>query len=417
MRHQMIWVREHIEVYDQYGEVMSADDAEITKTHKNTTATGFGSAEVNNRSWNVYVDASTGKAGSFDLVLTSGNASASVHITFAYLETQTITCANVTGTYGQTEELKLNPSGKQTAGAYRFAIKSGASTDVVEVAADGKLTIKNAGETTIVVTAPSDATHASASVEVKVTVDKADITEYTDPTANALTYNGSAQALITEGSATGGNMMYAIGTAEQATGEWNTDVPTGTDIGSYYVWYKIVGDGNHNNKTFETPITVTIAPNTYIVTYLPGINGTGTQTTDTKTQGVVLTLSGAIFTRTGYTQTGWATTDGGAQVYALGASYTADDPITLYPVWTANTNTAYTVEHWQQNVERTGYVKVDTDEKTGTTGAETVAAAKTYTGFTAQSFNQVAIAADGGTVVKIYYNRNTYSGCGDQGHL
>lgn len=235
------------------------------------------------------------------------------------------------------------------------------------------------------------------------------------PTANAptaiigLIYNGSAQALITEGSATGGSMMYAIGTAEQVTGEWSTDTPTGTDIGTYYVWYKIVGDGNHNNKAFETPIMVTIAPNTYIVTYLPGINGTGTQTTDTKTQGVVLTLSGAIFTRIGYTQTGWATTDGGAQAYALGASYTDDAPITLYPVWTANTNTAYTVEHWQQNVERTDYVKVDTDEKNGTTGAETVAAAKTYTGFTAQSFNQVAIAADGGTVVKIYYNRNTYT--------
>ena len=71
------------------------------------------------------------------------------------------------------------------------------------------------------------------------------------------------------------NMMYAIGTAEQATGEWSTDSPTGTDIGSYYVWYKIVGDRNHNDKIFITPITVTIAPNTYIVTYLPGINGTG----------------------------------------------------------------------------------------------------------------------------------------------
>ena len=402
------------EVYDQYGDTMTAEEAGAEWSHENkdpATGMSFGSAEVDDNDLirKVYIDASTGKAGVFDLVITSDGKRASVRITFAYLETQTITCANVTGTYGQTEELKLNPSGKQTAGAYSFAIKSGASTDVVEVASDGKLTIKNAGETTIVVTAPSDATHASASVEVKVTIDKADITEYTDPTANDLTYNGSAQALITEGSATGGSMMYAIGTAEQVTGEWSTDIPTGTDIGTYYVWYKVVGDRNHNDKTFETPITVTIAPNTYIVTYLPGINGTGTQTTDTKTQGVVLTLRGAIFTRTGYTQTGWATTDGGNQAYALGASYTADAPITLYPVWTANTNTVYTVEHWQQNVERTGYVKVDTDEKTGTTGAETVAAAKTYTGFTAQSFNQVAIAADGGTVVKIYYNRNTYT--------
>ena len=245
--------------------------------------------------------------------------------------------------------------------------------------------------------------------KVAVSVAKADIT-YTAPTVKSgLIYTGGAQMLVTAGSATGGEMQYAIGSAEQVTGEWSTDVPTGTDIGTYYVWYKVVGDRNHNDKTFETPIAVTIAPNTYIVTYLPGTYGTGTQTTATKTQGVSLTLSGAIFTRTGYTQTGWATTDGDVQVYALGASYTADAPITLYPVWTANTDTAYKVEHWQQNVEQIGYVKVDTDAKTGTTGTETEAAAKTYTGFTAQSFNQVAIAADGGTVVKIYYNRNTYT--------
>lgn len=329
-------------VYDQYGEVMSADDAEITKTHTNKTIDNLtiASTEVeSNRSWDYFVDAASGKAGSFDLVLTSGNASASVRITFAVLTPQTIICANVTGTYGQTEEVKLNPSGKQTAGAYGFAIKSGASTDVVEVASDGKLTIKNAGETTIVVTAPSDATHASASVEVKVTIDKADITEYTDPTANDLTYNGSAQALITEGSATGGTMYYALGGSYNPTRDWSTNVPTGTDAKTYYVWYKVVGDRNHNNKNFETPITVTIAPNTYIVTYLPGINGTGTQTTDTKTQGVDLTLKGAIFTRTGYTQTGWATTDGGEKVYDLNGTYSANAAVSLYPVWTANTYT------------------------------------------------------------------------------
>lgn len=258
-------------VYDQYGEVMSADDAEITKTHTNKTIDNLtiASTEVeSNRSWDYFVDAASGKAGSFDLVLTSGNASASVRITFAVLTPQTIICANVTGTYGQTEEVKLNPSGKQTAGAYGFAIKSGASTDVVSVAADGKLTIKNAGETTILVTAPGDAAHASASVEVEVAINKADITECTAPTANDLTHSGSAQALITEGSATGGSMMYAIGTAEQVTGEWSTDIPTGTDIGTYYVWYKVVGDRNHNDKTFDSPVTVIVAPNKYTVKFV-----------------------------------------------------------------------------------------------------------------------------------------------------
>ena len=48
-------------------------------------------------------------------------------------------------------------------------------------------------------------------------------------------------------------------------------------------------------------------------------------------------LKGALFTRTGYTQTGWQTLDG-SQTYDLGQSYTAisTTPIELYPIWSAN---------------------------------------------------------------------------------
>ena len=75
---------------------------------------------------------------------------------------------------------------------------------------------------------------------------------------------------------------------------------------------------------------------TYVITYSPGANGTGLQQTATKTSGVTLKLMDATFTRTGYTQTGWTTTDGGEKVYDLGASYTEDAAVTLYPVWTEN---------------------------------------------------------------------------------
>ncbi|MBR3956402.1 MAG: InlB B-repeat-containing protein, partial [Kiritimatiellae bacterium] len=78
---------------------------------------------------------------------------------------------------------------------------------------------------------------------------------------------------------------------------------------------------------------------TYTVTYAPGVYGSGTQQTDTKTDGVALTLRGSIFTRYCYTQTGWATVDRGAKAYDLGASYTANEAVTLYPYWTANTYT------------------------------------------------------------------------------
>ena len=83
------------------------------------------------------------------------------------------------------------------------------------------------------------------------------------------------------------------------------------------------------------PLTVEEAA-TYTVTYNPGTNGTGAASTAIKIEDLPLTLADKLFNRTGYTQTGWATVDGGEKVYDLGATYTADEAITLYPVWTAN---------------------------------------------------------------------------------
>ena len=72
------------------------------------------------------------------------------------------------------------------------------------------------------------------------------------------------------------------------------------------------------------------------VTYQPGTNGSGNAVTDIKFYNDALTLRGALFTRTGYTQIGWATVDGGEKVYGLDAVYTQNEALTLYPVWNAN---------------------------------------------------------------------------------
>ena len=161
----------------------------------------------------------------------------------------------------------------------------------------------------------------------------------------------------------------------------------------------------------STVVSIYYARNTYTVTYNRGTYGTGTNTTDTKLYGVVLTLKGAIFTRTGYTQTGWSNTDGGSKAYDLNASYTANSAATLYPYWAANTNTAYTVKHFKQNEDGSTYpsTPTETETLTGTTGGTTAAVAKSYEGFNAQTFSQAPIAADGSTVVSIYYKRNTFT--------
>ena len=67
------------------------------------------------------------------------------------------------------------------------------------------------------------------------------------PEAKTLTYNGSAQELVTAGTATGGTMQYALGTATEATQPYTTSIPTATEAGTYYVWYKVKADENHND--------------------------------------------------------------------------------------------------------------------------------------------------------------------------
>ena len=72
------------------------------------------------------------------------------------------------------------------------------------------------------------------------------------------------------------------------------------------------------------------------VTYRPGEYGTGNAVTDVKLYNDNLTLRGALFTRTGHTQVGWATVDGGEKVYGFEDVYTKNEALTLYPVWNTN---------------------------------------------------------------------------------
>ena len=76
--------------------------------------------------------------------------------------------------------------------------------------------------------------------------------------------------------------------------------------------------------------------NAWDVTYHPGTNGSGDAVTDVKLYNDNLTLRGALFTRTGHTQVGWATVDGGEKVYGFEDIYTKNEALTLYPVWNTN---------------------------------------------------------------------------------
>ncbi len=72
--------------------------------------------------------------------------------------------------------------------------------------------------------------------------------------------------------------------------------------------------------------------NTYTVSY-DANGGIGAPASQTKTHDVNLTLSTTAPTRDGYTFKGWATSANGEVEYASGASYTANEDVTLYAVW------------------------------------------------------------------------------------
>ena len=66
----------------------------------------------------------------------------------------------------------------------------------------------------------------------------------TAPTARTLTYNGTEQALVEPGTATGGSIVYSL----SSNGTCVTDIPTGKDAGTYTVFYKALADNNHSDS-------------------------------------------------------------------------------------------------------------------------------------------------------------------------
>ena len=163
-------------------------------------------------------------------------------------------------------------------------------------------------------TAATDTYAAGAETTATLTVNKVDSTAAT-VTANTLIYTGSAQALVTvTGEATGGTMQYALGTKDAATEEYTTSIPTATNAGTYYVWYKVVGDENHNDTeavcvtasiqrrssgggssttTVTVPVTSDAAPGTVPVkASVSGTTATVTKLTDEQLAQVTTNKSG-----------------------------------------------------------------------------------------------------------------------------
>ena len=163
---------------------------------------------------------------------------------------------------------------------------------------DTDYTLEYAGNTnagTAAVIAIGKGTYVGKVGVKEFTINKAAPT-YTAPTAATLTYNGSAQNLVTAGSTSHGTIKYS--TTEN--GDYSATIPQQTNAGTYNVWWKLEGDENHNDVAATQVTGVSIAKaNCSVVlsanslTIAPGSNSTFTVTLPTGCNGTVSAESSA----------------------------------------------------------------------------------------------------------------------------
>ncbi len=168
--------------------------------------------------------------------------------------------------------------------------------------------------------------------------------------------------------------------------------------------------------TYGGVAVITMVPTTnamvvhcpYQVSYNKGANGTGSNTSASKTWKTNLTLLGATFTRAGYTQDGWSTSDGGDKVYDLGGSYTTDDNVTLYPHWVENMST---VTLTASPSSKGTFTVGSTPNQTSTTAGVTTTRSVTAVPISGHHFVSWAISG-GATISSTTTNPTTVTGDG-----
>ncbi|MBP1551942.1 MAG: hypothetical protein J6C04_06650, partial [Oscillospiraceae bacterium] len=239
---------------------------------------------------------------------------------------------------------------------------------VTEAVNAGKYTVKlsvSEGENYLATQEPIYPTDGAA-WEFEIT--KATATSTTAPAANQLTYDGTAQALVTAGTTDGGKFVYSL----SENGQYSETIPTGSAAGEYTVWYYIVADENHfdSAKSFEE-VVIAKADQQIEIKDIPA----------TVTYGDAFKLSAQL--GEGSMDTSWsiesgadnATIDGNGNIAVTGAG---DFTVTL-------------TSHGKQNYNNKTVSHTFTAQKKQLTVAEVIAEDKFYNGKTDATIEEITL--------------------------
>ena len=162
-------------------------------------------------------------------------------------------------------DIKLN-AGYYTSGA---KVENGALTLPIQ-----KNDVETTGPVGTVTVVIKSTNYEDITLTVNVNATNKLVPTVTAPTANALTYNGTEQALVTAGQTTGGTMLYRLGDSE-----WSEHIPTAKNAGKYTVWYQVQGDAEYADVA-EQSLTVSAAKKAVTVTALDKSAHTGSTAPD-----------------------------------------------------------------------------------------------------------------------------------------
>ena len=169
----------------------------------------------------------------------SNTAETEISVTIAQA-TNEITGISIAGwTYGETANEPTATAKFGTATFTYATSENGTYSETVPI---------DAGDYWVKATVAETKNYAGATQTLKFTIARADSTVKTAAAEKELTYNGAAQELVNAATTDDGTIEYKLG----KDGAWSANIPTATNAGSYKVYYRIVGDSNHND--FENEI-------------------------------------------------------------------------------------------------------------------------------------------------------------------